>query len=91
MDRQREGHLLPLFVCFDLCKPSSWSRPKFFWVFGRDLNRAQAGGRDSRAWYHVTQERRNPMKSICAPGRDLGIDQSTSRVGLRAAWEFGSL
>ncbi|MQL78643.1 hypothetical protein Taro_011079 [Colocasia esculenta] len=28
-DQAYQAHLLPLFVCFSLCKPSSWSRPKF--------------------------------------------------------------
>ncbi|MQM21836.1 hypothetical protein Taro_054881 [Colocasia esculenta] len=27
-DQVYQAHLLPLFVCFDLCKSSTWSRPK---------------------------------------------------------------
>ncbi|MQM07338.1 hypothetical protein Taro_040177 [Colocasia esculenta] len=78
MDRPQEAHLLPLFVCFSLCKSSSWSRSK-------------AGGRDSKTWYHVTQERRDPMKVIRTAGCDLGVDQSTPHVGLRVTWESAPL
>ncbi|MQL68593.1 hypothetical protein Taro_000885 [Colocasia esculenta] len=28
VDRPQEGHLLPFFVCFNLCKQSPWSQPK---------------------------------------------------------------
>ncbi|MQL79182.1 hypothetical protein Taro_011614, partial [Colocasia esculenta] len=28
MERPQEAHLLPLFVCFDQCKSSTWSQPK---------------------------------------------------------------
>ncbi|MQL99389.1 hypothetical protein Taro_032109 [Colocasia esculenta] len=64
---------------------------KVFCIFGLTLNYVQAGGRDSRAWYRVAQERRDPMKGVLAPRCDLGVDQSTPRVGLRTAWESAPL
>ncbi|MQL73346.1 hypothetical protein Taro_005699 [Colocasia esculenta] len=72
----------PFFVYYDQCKPSPWSRPK-------------AGGRNSRAWYHAAQGRRNPMKGVHIPGCDLGVDQvHASRgfarhLGGRAALKYG--
>ncbi|MQL76005.1 hypothetical protein Taro_008383 [Colocasia esculenta] len=57
----------------------------------RTMNRVQAGGRVSRAWYRVAHERRDLMKGVHAFRRDSGTDQSTPRVGLRAAWESGPL
>ncbi|MQM06614.1 hypothetical protein Taro_039441 [Colocasia esculenta] len=47
------------------------------------MNRVQAGGCNSRAWYRAAQDQRDPMKGICAPRHDFSIDQSTPRVGLR--------
>ncbi|MQM10400.1 hypothetical protein Taro_043298 [Colocasia esculenta] len=29
-DQAYQAHLLPRFVCYDLCKSSTWSRPKVF-------------------------------------------------------------
>ncbi|MQM16549.1 hypothetical protein Taro_049507 [Colocasia esculenta] len=29
VERPQEGHLLPLFICYVLFNPSTWSRPKF--------------------------------------------------------------
>ncbi|MQL73353.1 hypothetical protein Taro_005696 [Colocasia esculenta] len=74
--------LFLLFVCYDHCKPSPWSQPK-------------ASGCDSRAWYHTAQGRRDPMKGICIPGHDLGVDQVhasrgfTRRLGVWAALKHG--
>ncbi|MQL93631.1 hypothetical protein Taro_026276 [Colocasia esculenta] len=34
-DQAYQTHLLPLSVCFDLCKSSTWSRPKVTMKFKR--------------------------------------------------------
>ncbi|MQL82145.1 hypothetical protein Taro_014605 [Colocasia esculenta] len=34
----------------------------------------QTGGRDSRAWYRIAQERHDPVKSVREPRRGFGVD-----------------
>ncbi|MQL82578.1 hypothetical protein Taro_015052 [Colocasia esculenta] len=50
MDRPQEGHPFPLFVCFSLFKPSSWSRPKLTILPRRTRRRSLAADSGSAAW-----------------------------------------
>ncbi|MQM09097.1 hypothetical protein Taro_041961 [Colocasia esculenta] len=61
VERPQEGHLLPLFVCYDLCNPSPWSRAKVIMTFKRK-SKSRMGMRpsDERSNY----ESRSLMKHV---------------------------